>query len=273
MLKEPIRIVPNRRDFLRLVGVGTTAPVSYASSPSRLYLVSASPQSARDSVFPVVLFALDAHAARVSWATTLIRAGLGRDYVLSTFDHRTVVAAETTNETHRVVILHIASPGEPQAVEVALEGRSLSSRHIVKSGHHLKLALQFGIDQKRDFFEVDLRDYRISRTAPTDLYKDFVIDGFVGGIIANNNFAFVRQTADTGRLEYMGAIQPVPLSVSLPAGIRLTSDDKSAIGLYVANAELLVFREASNERAKTTSAFVLVERSKGGWHTIEMPGN
>lgn len=273
MLKEPIGTALNRRDFLGVIGVGATLPASCANSQSRLYLVSASPQSYGSDSFPSVLFSLGAQSTKVSWAATLISNEIVYGFVLNSFEDSVTVIAGATAEIFKFVILPGSSPGNPQTVEIPLNGRIPSSRHLVKRGNHLKLAFTLALANKHEVMEMDLRTFQVSRADPAELYKEFAIDGFVGGMISSNNLAFVRRTNDEGGLEYRDAVARVPLPVSLPPGSEQLIDKVLSTGLYISNSELLVFSLGAKRDARETtkSHFLVVERAKGEWHRIEVP--
>jgi hypothetical protein len=261
-----------RRSAVELLAIGAFLPCGRAEDRKELYAITASPQPYGDLVFPGVLFSLGAAAREVQWASSLCLPTQGVEYVLYSFEQKVAVLAGPKNAANEIVILSFGSPGGPRTVKVDLQGMFVVGRHFVFIGGRLHLALKLSRDAKYRFLAVRIDDLQVREATAAELYQEFAIDGFVGGLTANNDFAAFRQPAGSRTLVVAEVMPRLPSSVTLPTDQTFPPDEN--IGLFAANKEILAFT-AGQMRLRTgpeaTTPYRLLDRRSGTWHSINVP--
>ncbi len=267
----------NRRAAIGMLWAFGTSQRGRSNPTRQLYAIAASPQPQRAQGIPGVLAAIAAAAPRVDWASALVPPNPGVDYVLFSFGQRVAVLGATAGDAHRVAVISFDEPGEPRIVEVELQGMSVTSqgRHLVRMDGHIHLALGLFGNGKRRFVAVRLSDLRVTEASASELYREFAIDGFVGGITSNNDFAFFKQPLGSRRLRVSQFTPGFPSSIELPPGLRLSTAADSRTGLYAANKDVMVFCPVRRDLPKgsdATTPLHILDRSSATWHSIEIPG-
>lgn len=260
-----------RRSLVCTSTAGLLGFTALSQAQRALYALTASPQPHGDLRFPTVLFHLDLKSGKVVWASTLIAADRDTAFVLYSFENRTLVAAQQSLPGE-IVVLQFASPQRPAKITVDLGGMSVVGRHFVKLDGRLHLVLQL-VDGRYRFIAVNLHDLQAREVAPAEAYREFAIDGFVGGLVANNDFAFFELTSRPHRLVVAETMPRLPYPVKVPVDVALPRDE--AFGLYVSNGEILAFRSGRalpTKGPRGTALYHVCNRSTNEWHSISVPG-
>jgi hypothetical protein len=264
--------VLSRRDAVRLLAVGALSPSARGEDGKVLYAITASPQPYGDLVFPGVLFCLGAVGPEAQWASVLVTSAQGIEQVLYSFEQQVAVLAGPESAASEIVVLSFGSPGSPRAVKLDLEGWFVAGRHLVFIGGHLHLALRLSRDGKYRFLAMRIEDLRVREATAGELYQEFAIDGFVGGLSANSDFAAFRQPAGSRALVVAEAVPRLPSSIAIPTDLTFPPDEN--IGLFAANKEILAFT-AGQMRLRTgpeaTTPYRILDRRNGTWHAINVP--
>lgn len=264
---------PTRRTLVRALTAGIYGVTASGQSQIALYALTASPQPYGDLRFPSVLFRLDLSGGRIVWASSLIAADQGGDFVLYSFENKTLVVAGPKSRPSEIVVLRFASPQQPSKTTVDLRGMSVARRHFVKIDGRLHLALGLALNSRSRLIAIDLADQQAREVEPKEAYREFAIDGFVGGLVANNDFAFFEQPAGSNRLVVGETMPRLPSFAEVPTNI--TFPPGRASGLHVSNGEILVFRpgrELLPKGSEATTSFHIFNRSANEWHSISVPG-
>lgn len=263
-----------RRSLTRLLAGGALCGVAPGDTEGGFYALTASLHPEGDLLFPSVLFRIDLREGKVVWASNLFTADRGVHFVLHSFERRLLVLAGPQYFPNDIVVLRFDSPGSPRKVSIELEAMVVVGRHLVSMSGDLHLAIRLFRNGQYRFIALRLDDLEVREALPGDLYREFAIDGFVGGCISNNDFAFHYQPAGSRRLVVAETPPPrLPSWVVLPDGLSFRPDQP--IGLHVANNEVLVFRPGRASLPKgpagTTPFHVLIRRT-GEWRSFVAPG-
>jgi len=197
----------------------------------------------------------------------------GIQYLLFSFEGRVAVIAAPKSIANDIVVISFNSPSKLRTTHVELNGMSLAGRHLVWIGGRLHLALRLFGDNKSRFIVVDLDSLKTREATPEELYQEFAIDGFPGGLVFDNDFAFFEKLADSQRLVVSEVMPRIPSSVVLPPDVVFPPI--SNIGLFAANKEMLVFHmgsENSSSGPDAKTSFHILDRGTGRWNSINAPG-
>ncbi len=262
-----------RRSFAGLFAAGALSRSAGAQDKNGLYAITACPQPQGELKFPGVLFCLGADGKQVSWASQLATKEQGVHYLLYSFEGRLAVLAAPRDIANEIVVVSFDSPGRPRTAKLDLQGMSVVGRHFVWLEGRLHLALKLFRDGKFRYLAIRLDTLDVREAQPKELYQQFAIDGFPGGLISNNDFASFEQPVGSRNLVVAEAMPRLPSSVTLPPDLTFPPGEN--IGLFAANQEMLAFT-AGKMRLRTspgaTTPYQVLDRGAGSWHSIDFPG-
>ncbi len=266
-------IMLTRRQAGQSLVAATFAGQSGDAGGQELYAITGCPQPHTASAFPAVLFCLGARVNRVRWAAELSVSGRGVDYVLYSYENHVAVVASPKSNPNQIVVIPFHSPTQLRSVRLDLDGYSVVRRHLVWLENELSLALALFRDGRRRFAALGLERMKMREFSPEALYSSFAIDGVVGGVVANDDSAFLEQHAGSDRL-FVGETMPrFPSSVRVPKQIVFPASE--IVSLVAANKEVLVLTSGKARLRKGpegTTPLKIFERKRGLWHPVDVPG-
>lgn len=264
----------SRRKSLGILASAVYTCAGGWSAERCLYALAASTDDFVELKFPAVLFSLGPDAREILWGAQLFTAAQGIDYVLCSRDGKLAVMGGPPDLRDQLVVLSFASPGRPRPLKLDLKGMYVGGRHLVWFQEGFWLAVRLYRDRKFQLLGVQLDDLSVKEFKPEQLYQQFAIDGEAGGLLPNNDFAYLEQAAGSRRL--MVAEWPPPRFPSpfvLPGSVSFS--EKDLIRLSVANREFAAVISEDTRVWKGMDGYTpvrLLDQRKQTWHSIEVPG-
>lgn len=261
----------SRRELLAILPI--CGHRSGTTSGEELYVVTACPQPYGDMKFPALMFCLGPDGRHVRWATELVTADQGVDFVLYSCEARYLVAAGPKSTPANIVAVALDAPGRPRSALLDLHGLSVVRRHLVWIDNHLCLAIQEYAEGKQQFIAIRLDDLSTQIVGPRRLYGTFAIDGDPGGLILDRDFAYLEQFPGSRLLMVAEAMPRFPSSIVLPHDIVFAPKD--LVRLCAINRDVIVLTSGESSVWKGFeghSVFQVQDRRKNSWQSVNVPG-
>jgi hypothetical protein len=266
--------VISRRQVLGILAAAACTRRGAWGADRGLYALTASTDQYAELRFPAVLVSLGADATSVSWAAELLTETQGVGHIRYSLEGGLIVVGEHSGFGGQAVVVRFEAPGRPRPLKLDLGGMFLGALHLVWFQGSLYLAVNLFLDGRFKLIGIRLDDLSSGELKPEQLYQDFAIDGDGGGLVPDSDRAYLEQPAGSRRLMFAEWPPPrFPSPFTLPPGVSFSL--KALPELSAVNRELAVVSSRDTRVWNGMDGFTpvqLLDRQKGIWHSIEVPG-